>query len=84
MTGMAAADSVAGSHDDPQSLRWAGLDWSPWQDLNAAHQKKRTDCTGTARLRQDIQANIPLALVQEQESVAMSRSDATARAAQRR
>jgi hypothetical protein len=52
VTGLAASGSATGSHDDPQSRRWAGLAWSPWHDFDAAHQKKLIPATpGLYRFR---------------------------------
>lgn len=52
MTGPVTSRDDADRHDDPQSSRWAGLHWSPWHDLDAAHQEKLIPATpGLYRFR---------------------------------
>lgn len=52
VTGLVGSGNAAESHDDPQSRRWAGLDWSPWHDFDAAHQEKLIPATpGLYRFR---------------------------------
>jgi len=49
---MAVMDGGAVSHDDLQSRRWAGLDWSPWHDFDDAHREKLIPATsGLYRFR---------------------------------
>jgi len=52
MTGPLVSSYAAGSHDDPQSTRWAGFDWSPWHNLDVAHREKLIPATpGLYRIR---------------------------------